>query len=64
VVEKHFPAPDRKKFFDIFGLGNNSLYNNEDSNSSTGYNNNKRKKGRLEKCLQISFLPRLFQRKS
>lgn len=44
VVEKHFPAPDRRKFFDIFGLGGNSSSYNEDSNPPTP-GNNKRKKG-------------------
>ena len=45
VVEKHFPAPDRRKFFDIFGLGNSSSYD-EDSNLSTP-GGNKRKRGKL-----------------
>ncbi|XP_052798983.1 protein strawberry notch homolog 1-like isoform X2 [Mya arenaria] len=44
VIEKHFPAPDQRKFFDAFGLGNN-VYNNEDSNSST--NGLKRKRESL-----------------
>ena len=44
VVEKHFPAPDRRKFFDIFGLGGgNSSSFNEDSNPPTP--GTKRKKG-------------------
>ena len=50
MVEKHFPAPDRRKFFDIFGLGNSSSYD-EDSNLSTP-GGNKRKKGRFLICLK------------
>ena len=43
-MEKHFPAPDRRKFFDIFGLGGgNSNSFNDDSNPPTP--GTKRKKG-------------------
>ncbi|KAL3856506.1 hypothetical protein ACJMK2_011256 [Sinanodonta woodiana] len=45
LVEKHFPAPDRRKTFDIFGLGGHTSYN-EDSNSPTP-RNNKRKKDQV-----------------
>ena len=54
MVEKHFPAPDRRKFFDIFGLGNNSNYD-EDSNLSTP-GSNKRKKGKLYHTLNTPML--------
>jgi len=53
LVEKHFPAPDQRKFFEAFGLGNNSIYNNEDSNSSLA-GGNKRKRGN-EKLVFIIF---------
>ncbi|KAK3589794.1 hypothetical protein CHS0354_015798 [Potamilus streckersoni] len=42
LVEKHFPAPDRRKTFDIFGLGGYSSYN-EDSNPPTPPNNKRKK---------------------
>ncbi|XP_050408900.1 protein strawberry notch homolog 1 [Patella vulgata] len=41
LVEKHFPAPDRRKTFDMFGIGN-LVRNNEESIFNR--NNNKRKK--------------------
>lgn len=41
LVEKHFPAPDRRKTFDIFGLGNYGKKKEPVQQTE----NNKRKKG-------------------
>ena len=57
LVEKHFPAPDRRKFFDIFGLSGGSY--NEDSNPPTP-GSNKRKKGQCLKNFSVDFLPISF----
>ena len=53
LVEKHFPAPDRRKFFDIFGLSGGSY--NEDSNPPTP-GSNKRKKGQCLKNFCVDFV--------
>ena len=44
LVEKHFPAPDRKKFFDIFGLNGGNYSEDSNLSSSGGI---KRKRGIL-----------------
>lgn len=43
-MEKHFPAPDRKKTFDIFGLGDYGK-KKEQERVQQKNENNKRKKG-------------------
>ncbi|ESO95520.1 hypothetical protein LOTGIDRAFT_117101, partial [Lottia gigantea] len=51
LVEKHFPAPDRRKTFDMFGIGSlvktteEKLNNNKRKKDLNGGSNAKRKKG-------------------
>lgn len=44
LVEKHFPAPDRRKAFDMLGLSNYAQRDNAESLDGAGY---KRKRGQF-----------------